>query len=83
MVRLRKVWLWGREVEIDDVGDVFCRCCWQCVSVRVLGRPGNGHHASPWPADPRMRSYGPGNPMPPDDGPKRRRARYNPQTMSF
>lgn len=51
-VKVRRVWLWGRRVWIDDQGRVFCDCCWQMVSTEILGTPGNGHHASPWPALP-------------------------------
>jgi len=47
-VRVRPVRLWGRIVDVDESGRVLCRGCWRLVDVVELGRPGNGHNASPW-----------------------------------
>lgn len=46
--RVRQVPLWARMAWIDENADVLCQCCWQLLTVEVLGVPGNGHHASPW-----------------------------------
>src|SRR4051812_24052497 len=47
-VTLRRVQLWGRPVEVDSAGRVWCACCWQLVDVGILGTPGNGHIVSPF-----------------------------------
>jgi hypothetical protein len=49
-VWLRQVRLWGSWVWVDEAGLVFCEACLHLVPVEVLGTPGNGHGASPWPS---------------------------------
>jgi hypothetical protein len=47
-VKLRRTKLWGRPVDVDAAGRVWCPCCWSLVDVETLGTPGNRHAASPF-----------------------------------
>lgn len=45
--RVRRVRLWGRDVEVDEAGKVFCDGCLGLLDPQELLRPGTGHRPRP------------------------------------
>jgi hypothetical protein len=59
--RGRVVKLWGRDVVVDQAGDVYCPGCGRWVPAAELGRPDNRHQVGvPSPAGVVFRTIGAG-----------------------
>jgi hypothetical protein len=71
VIPVRTVPLWGREVTINEEGEVFCNGCWTFLSLDQLLEPGSSHRVGP-----PVALAGLTVPVSFEDEPRRRRPRW-------